>query len=119
MNNTVMSVGKALGIGILFIAPYVVLNSLAMKFFPEFTYYFNSLQILLMLYVPLFFTLTTYLAGQNTTRTYQTLLYSVIGSFLLVGSYFVIPSVSEYVKIIATFALPGLAIYNYFATKNS
>jgi len=119
MNNTLMSVGKALGIGILFITPYVMLNTLAMKFFPEFTYYFNSLQILLMLYVPLFFSLTTYLVSHNTTRTYQTFLYSLVGSSLLVGSYFVIPSASEYVKMIATLALPALAIYNYFSTKNS
>lgn len=114
MNKTVMSVVKAFGIGILFIAPYVMLNGLAMKTLPQLTYYFYSMHVLLIPYLTLFLTFTTYLVSSNTTRTYQTFLYSLVGSFLLVGSYFFFPTASEYVKMIATFALPALAIYNSF-----
>jgi hypothetical protein len=119
MNKTVMSVGKALGIGILFIAPYVVLNTLAMKLFPELAYFFNSVHVLLIPHLTLFLTLTTYYTTGDSARVYQTFLYSLAGSSLLVSSYFLFPVASEYVKMIATFALPALAIYNYFSTKNS
>ncbi len=114
MNNRLMQILQGTGIAVLFLAGYVLFNTLAITIFPQYIYYFTIVHVLLIPYLSLFYTLTTYYRSQDEALTKQTLIYSLVGSSLLVGTYFLFPEVSFYIQKAAVLVLPFIAVYNYF-----
>lgn len=118
MNEMIMKSLQGAGLALFFLVLYGLLNTVALMALPQYMYYFAVLHVLLIPYITTFYTLITHYRSRDEERTRQTLMYSLVGSCALVGTYFVFPEPSYYIKLVAMVALPAIAVYLYlFDTK--
>ena len=118
MNRIFMQILHGTAVAVSFLVGYTLFNTLALILFPQFIYYFAVVHVLLIPYVTLFYTLTTYYKSHNKTLTRNMFIYSLVGSSMLIGIYLFFPTPSYYIKIVMLFVLPFIAAYNYFSYDN-